>query len=72
MEQNALNELIPLLLLVLYALAIPRGIICLVNISKDPDEADKHKKRLKNMIIFVALATCIMEIVNLLTNYFTF
>lgn len=72
MEDNALNDIIPLLLVLIYALATPRAIICLINISKEPEDADKHKKHLRNLFIFVALATCIVEIVNLLTEYFKF
>lgn len=59
------------LLAILSAGAALRIIIALVKLISNPEEADQTKKRIKNLLLFCAVAASCFAIKELIMHYFS-
>ncbi len=60
MSPLGIQDLIHLLLGLLPASAGLRCVLCLIRINTDPDQAQVYRKRLRNTLVFFAVAQCAM------------
>ena len=67
---NELNSVITALLILIPLSAVPRAIQCLHMIMTDSEQEGSYRKRLKNLLIFVAVAECALNVVYWIRNYF--
>ena len=47
-----------------------RLIHCLICISMDADQAPSYKRRIRNLLIFVAVSQCIAGLIVVIRNYY--
>lgn len=59
------------MLYILPSLAALRALICAVKIQLDDDDAYKYKTRLKNMLVFTAIAECVFGLIGIIMNSIT-
>ncbi len=59
-----------LLLYLLPGMAVIRGSICLIRINEDAEQSGIYKRRLKNMLVFVAIAESSLSILTIVLGYF--
>ena len=67
---NTISQLITWLQAAIIAGGIVRLGYCLVVIPLDYEESQSYKKRMKNLIIFVVIATSILGILQTVKSYF--
>ncbi len=63
-------DLIHVLLYLLPGLAVIRGAVCLIRINEDAEQSGIYKRRLKNMLLFVAIAESSLSIMTIVLGYF--
>ena len=61
---NSLKNLIGILQGIILAAATPRAIVCLMRIINDTDQRNLYVKRLKNLLVFVAISTCVLQLLS--------
>lgn len=66
-----LKELIFAMLFLLPALGALRAICCVTQISSDDEQAGQYKRRLKNLVIFIAIAEGIVGFLYMILDYLT-
>lgn len=69
---SILRTLIYSLLALVYAAAAPRAVHCLIKIMMDSDQSHIYLQRLKNLGIYVIIATAVLDLLLLIQSaYFT-
>ena len=65
-----LNKLIESLIILCNSGAIVRLIICLLRIAMNFDELASYKKKMKNLLVFIVLATSCLTIKCIVEKYY--
>lgn len=66
---DSLKELINILLLLLPLAGAARGIYCAIVMAIREDERDVYKRRLENLMYFIAIAESCTAIIALVLSY---
>ncbi len=61
-----LRTLIYTALALVYVAATPRAIHCLIKLAMDSDQAHLYKQRLKNLVLYVIIATAVLDLLLLI------
>lgn len=69
-ENIDIQDLINYFLIIIPLAGAVRIIYCLILISADNDEEKSYRIRIRNLIIFIILAECIIGTFMVLTSYF--
>jgi len=67
---DSLNEMIDYLLILIPIGALARIVYCCCAMAADSDEDKSYKVRIRNTLVFTALAEGIMGFINLIISYF--
>ena len=67
---DQLNEIITVLLILIPLSAVPRALQCLNMIMTDSEQEGSYRRRLKNLLIFVAIAECSLSVIYWVRSYF--
>ncbi len=67
---NGIYELAAILQILIPLSAVPRIIYCLLYIAMDNEQASTYKRRIRNLLIFVALAEGIAGLIVAIKSYF--
>lgn len=69
-ENTTIESLIYAMMIIIPIGATVRVISCCVSMMHDDEEQGKQKRRAKNALIFMIVAECAIEIVNLAYRYY--
>lgn len=67
---DGITTLVGILQILIPLTAAPRLIYCLIYIAMDDDQAASYKRRVRNLLIFVALSECISGIILTIKRYY--
>lgn len=65
------NQVYTALLALILAAAAPRAMVCILHIARAEEDQQTYKKRLRHLLIFVAIAVSVKALIAVLQNYFS-
>ena len=67
---DTINGAITFFLIIIPVGALARVVYCLIAMSMDGDEEQTYKVRIRNVLIFCAIAECIVGLLDYFKSYF--
>lgn len=67
---NHISEIITAGMVLIPLGAVPRAIYCVNKIMSDPEQEQVYRRRLKNLLVFVVIAECALDVIQIIQKYF--